>query len=556
MPAVSITFSQNATFDALNRPITRSYSGAAAQTTPTGASVTFAHSYDANNRRVSQAANDNSWLGYPAAMAATTSYTANNLNQYTSVGSVTPSYDANGSLTYDGQFTYAYDVENRLASITNSASAVATYTYDAQGRRRSKTVGSTETIYITDEENKGLLDYDGTTGAILRWYPAGAVVDVVGGTRATFITDIQGSVIGLLNSSGALTKMGYQPFGENASLNADGYRYTGQPLDAETAGSTAQPSGLYYLRSRMYSPTLGRFLQPDTIGYGGGFNMYAYAHNDPLNFKDPSGKDDCNEDNCEDGNPPSGDGGAEGGTLVLGEITVVADQKTIVYVPPNYSPPPDLSTQLPYFDYTPPGGGDGGDSSAVAGGGNATKPAGTVPDPGAQANTPAAQASSPDATNSNTVAEAVVTAQRVIKINIQAPAAAEPEDLIRQTIAIVYQPYIEPAAFNLPPNFKPPTHPPSVPPKTVPKGVRLRISPARPGYPDGYWQLEKPMANGGQQGINPSTMKPGPEPDVHIPLPQGYPAPSSTEIFLEGEIIPAPELFVPELIIRIPFIIE
>jgi RHS repeat-associated protein len=391
LPAASSTFSQNATFDALNRPITRIYSGAASQATPTATSVTFNHAYDANNRRVSQASNDNTWMGYPAATSASTSYTANNLNQYTAVGSVTPTYDANGSLTYDGQFTYVYDVENRLSSITGGGSTVATYAYDAQGRRRSKTVGSAITVYVTDEDNKGMLDYDGTSGAMLHWYPAGAVEDLIGGTRATFITDIQGSVIGLLSSSGTLTKMGYQPFGENASLTSDGYRYTGQPLDAETAGSTAQPSGLYYLRSRMYSPTLGRFLQPDTIGYGGGANMYAYAHNDPLNFKDPSGKDDCDEDNCVDGNGPSGDGGAEGGSTVVGEITVVAGGQTIIYTPPNNSPPPDLTTMLPDSSYTPPGGGDGGNGSASGGGGTvagggATQPAGTIPDPAAQAN--------------------------------------------------------------------------------------------------------------------------------------------------------------------------
>jgi RHS repeat-associated protein len=109
------------------------------------------------------------------------------------------------------------------------------------------------------------------------------------GTRETMIPDIQGSIIGTLASGGALAKSGYQPYGENPAVITGAYRYTARRFDGETAGSPAEPSGLYYYRARTYSPTLGRFLQPDPIGYAGGTNLYAYVHNDPLNRTDPFG---------------------------------------------------------------------------------------------------------------------------------------------------------------------------------------------------------------------------------------------------------------------------
>ena len=89
---------------------------------------------------------------------------------------------------------------DRLIS-ASGAGNTASYTYDAQGRRKTKSVNGTTTVFVTDAGNREVLEYDGTSGAIQRWYAYGLgsndvlnQTDVVAGTRAALIPDIQSSV--------------------------------------------------------------------------------------------------------------------------------------------------------------------------------------------------------------------------------------------------------------------------------------------------------------------------------------------------------------------------
>lgn len=283
----SVQYATSISYDSLNRPAGVSFEPAPAVTPPaTGANVTFAHSYNKANQRTGQTVTDNAWWSYPTGPPSTVSYTANALNQYTAVGAVTPTYDNNGNLTSDGTFTFGYDAENRLVAASGPG-VTATYAYDAQGRRKSKTVNGATTVFVTDADNREVLEYDGSNGQVLRWYAYGlgtndvlGQMNVPGNTRLTFIPDQLGSIIGVLDGAGGLTKVGYAPYGRSAATTA--FAYTGQRIDPET-------NGLHYYRARMYASGWGRFVQPDPIGFQDGTNLYVYVGNDPINLIDPLG---------------------------------------------------------------------------------------------------------------------------------------------------------------------------------------------------------------------------------------------------------------------------
>lgn len=286
-------------------------------------------------------------------------YKHNSVNQYTGKYyyglDLSFFHDDNGNLSYDVEGNgYFYDYFNRLIEVQNpNSDTVAEYTFDALGRRISKTIDSETTYFFYDPQGRVIAqytddsldreyvwgngineilamflpeyetdpddwddflgfvgawlcvdpndvcynaDYDDNNDNIINLLDFAAFADIweiypAIETQYYYLTDALGSVRGLVGAR-------YKDADDREFYNYDVYGNLSIQEGEESKSGNPYlfagyhfdfEAGLYHTIFRAYDPETGRWLQFDPIGYADSMSLYEYVSSNPIIHIDPLG---------------------------------------------------------------------------------------------------------------------------------------------------------------------------------------------------------------------------------------------------------------------------
>ncbi len=227
-------------------------------------------------------------------------------------GQIVPTYDSQDRLQIYGGASYTYGSNGELRTKT-VGSAVTAYTYDALGNLTHVQLPSGAVLdYLIDGQNRrvgvklnGVLqkawvyqnqlnpvaEFDGSGNLVSRFvYGSRANVPdymLKGGNVYRIVSDHLGSVRLVVDTTtgNIAQRIDYDEFGVATVAAGVGF----QPFGF-AGGLTDDSTKLTRFGARDYDPSLGRWIAKDPARFGGGATgLYAYAANDPMNNRDPSG---------------------------------------------------------------------------------------------------------------------------------------------------------------------------------------------------------------------------------------------------------------------------
>ena len=220
-----------------------------------------------------------------------TQYTANELNEYTTISNMTSrtlAYDLDGNLIENGVYSFVYDAHNRLSQIFENGNLLRSFNYDAMSRLVVSITQQNAIVHLYDVWNE-ISEYTGNHTEAPQYYwgtdlsgsrqGAAGVRGLLGikiRSRGLFpMYSRAGDIVSYLDYIGIpVLSERFDVFGNTTNFCDSAvehlkYRFSTKPLIGD----------LYYFGFRFYDPLIGRWLSRDPIQEAGGENLFSYLEN-------------------------------------------------------------------------------------------------------------------------------------------------------------------------------------------------------------------------------------------------------------------------------------